>query len=192
MAKILAYDSMYISNPVGKIYTALVNNLLKRENFKNSTVVLYRLDPDNVFITDNRNISGMTIGVHKDHIDAMSIKFYQYLQKFRCQEVLSIKGVLLYELYTRQVKLKLEGVLRCALRIKRLSIENKENIEIITDRQTVSIIEEAFLFLNYAPTNITWKAHGLLTSCITINSLIMRFVIQVIYPFTSIKIKQLK
>ena len=174
MAKILAFDSMYIANPVRKIYVTLVRNILNKKNLKKSTVVLYRLDKNNVLIRDKRNITGMSIEVHKDRINAMSIEFYQHLQKFRCQEVLSFKGVPLYDVYTRQVKLKLAGVLRCALRIKRLSIKNKENIEIVTDRQTVSIIKEAFLFLNYAPINITWKAHCLLTACITINSLIMR------------------
>jgi len=175
MAKILAFDSMHIANPVRWIYVALVSSILNKKNLKKSAVVLYRVDQDNVLIRDKRNVSGIAIGAHYDRIDAMSIKFYQYLQKFGCQEVLSIKGVPLYELYTRQVKEKLRELLKCAFRIRNLSINSEENIEIITDRQTVSIIKEAFLFLNYAPTNITWKVNGLLTSCITINSLIMRF-----------------
>ncbi len=174
MAKILSYDSMYILNPVRKIYTALVNNLLKSGNFKNSTIVLYRLDQDNVLIRDKRNISGIAIGAHKDHIDALSIQFYQYLEKFEGSKALLLKDIQLYKLYTRQVKLKLAGVLRCVFRIRSLSSESEENIEIITDRQTVSIIKQAFLFLNYTPSNITWKIHGVLTLCITINSLIMR------------------
>ena len=174
MTKILAFDSMYIANPIRNIYIALVGKILNRKNLKKNTIVLYRLDRDNAFLRDKRNINGMAIGAHKDSIDALSIEFYKYLQKFEHREVLSIKGVPLYNLYTRQVKLKLAGVLRCALRIKTLSTNDKENIEIVTDKQTVSIMMDAFLFLDFAPTNITWKAHGFLTACITINSIIMR------------------
>ena len=95
----------------------------------------------------------MTIGVQKDRIDAMSIRFYQYLKKFRCQEVLSIKGVLLYELYTRQVKLKLEGVLKCALRIKRLSLENKENTIITLNNHSYLLLFFVDVILLTAPNN---------------------------------------
>jgi hypothetical protein len=174
MTKILAFDSMYIVNPLRKVYTALISRILNEKKATNTGLVLYRLDQDNVLIRDKRNVSGMAVGTHKDHIDAMSIKFYQYLKKSGSCNALSIKDVPLYQLYTRQVKLKLEGVLRCALRIRKLSIESKDNLEITTDRQTIAIMEKAFLFLNDSPTNITWKAHGLLTSCITINSVIMR------------------
>jgi len=175
MTKILAFDSMYIVNPVRKVYTGLVSQILNGKKTTNNRLVLYRLDHDNVLIRDKRNVSGMAIGTHKDHIDAMGIKFYQYLEKSGSCDGLIIKNLQLYKLYTRQVKLKLTGVLICAYRIRSLSTDSEENIEIITDRQTVSIIKEAFLFLNYEPTNITWNAHGLLTSCITINSVIMRF-----------------
>jgi hypothetical protein len=174
MARILAFDSMYIVNPVRRVYVALVGNILNKKNLKKSTVVLYRLDPNNAFISDNRNISGISLEAQRDHIDAMSMKFYQYLEKFGCQDVLSIDNIPLYELYTRQVRLKLSGVLRCALRIKKLSIENEDNIEIITDKQTISIMTEAFLFLDYTPNNIKWRVSGVLTVCISINSLIMR------------------
>ena len=44
-------------------------------------MVLYRLDKNNVLIRDERNDTGMATGVHKDHINVMSIEFYQYLQK---------------------------------------------------------------------------------------------------------------
>jgi hypothetical protein len=174
MTKILAFDSIYIVNPLRKVYTALISKILNGKKTKNNTLVLYRLDQDNVFIRDKRNLSGMTIGAHKDHIDAMSIKFYKYLEKSGSCDALLIKNLQLYKLLTRQIKLKLGGVLKCAYRIRNLSIESEENIEIVTDRQTASIMKEVFLFLNYEPTNIIWKANGLLTSCITINSLIMR------------------
>ena len=174
MNKILAFDSMYIMKPLRKVYMALIGRILNEKESTRSRLVLYRLDQDNVLIRDERNVSGMAIGAHKDHIDAMSIKFYQYLDKSGSCDGLLIKNLQLYKLYTRQVKLKLTGVLKCVYRIRNLSIDSKENIEIITDRQTVSIMKEAFLFLNYEPTNITWNVDGLLTSCVTINSLIMR------------------
>ena len=173
MNKILAFDSMYIVKPIRKLYMALIGRILNKKSTR-SRLVLYRLDHDNVLIRDKRNVSAMAIGAHKNHIDAMSIKFYQYLDKSGSCDGLLIKNLQLYKLYTRQIKLKLTGVLICAYRIRNLSIDSKENIEIITDRQTVSIMKEAFLFLNYEPTNISWNVDGLLTSCVTINSLIMR------------------
>jgi hypothetical protein len=173
MNKILAFDSMYLVKPIRQVYMALIGRVLNERSTR-SRLVLYRLDHDNVLIRDERNISAMAIGAQKNNIDAMSIKFYQYLDKSGSCDGLLIKNIQLYKLYTRQVKLKLTGVLICAYRIRNLSIDSKENIEIITDRQTVSIMKEAFLFLNYEPTNITWNVDGLLTSCVTINSLIMR------------------
>jgi hypothetical protein len=175
MNKILAFDSMYIVNPLRKVYMVLIEKILNEKETTNSRLVLYRLDQDNVLIRDGRNISGMAIGAHQDHIDAMSIKFYQYLEKSLNCDALTIKNLQMYKLYNRQVKLKLAGVLRCAYRIRNLSIDSEDNIQVITDRQTVSIMEEAFLFLNYVPKNITWKTSRLLTACITINSLVMRF-----------------
>ena len=136
---------------------------------------MYRLDKDNFFLRDKRNISGTTFGVPHDHIDAMSIKFYQFIGRSGGCDIPSINNVPLYQLYPRQLKLKLEGVLKSAYRIKNFLNDTDENIEIITDRQTVSIMKEAFLFLGYKPTNVTWKVNALLTVCITINSLIMRF-----------------
>jgi len=173
MNKILAFDSMYILKPIRKVYIALIGRMLNKKTIKNR-LVLYRLDHDNVLIRDKRNISAMDVGAHKNHIDAMSIKFYQYLENSGSCDGLLIKNLHLYKLYTRQVKLKLTGVLICAYRIRNLSIYSEEKIEIITDRQTVSIMKEAFLFLNYEPTNITWNINGLLTLCVTINSLTMR------------------
>ena len=135
MTKILAFDSMYMANPLRKVYTALISKILNGKKTTNSRLVLYRLDQDNVLIRDKRNVTGMAIGAHRDHIAAMSIKFYQYLEKSGSCDALLIKNVQLYKLYTRQVKLKLASVLKCVFKIRNLSIESKENIEIITDRQ---------------------------------------------------------
>jgi len=175
MNKILAFDSMYIAYPIRKVYMACIQKILNGKDSTSSRLILYRLDYDNLLLRDRRNVSAIAVGAHKDHIDAMSIKFYKYLEKSGRFDSLHIKNLQLYKLYTRQVKLKLTGVLKCAYRIRKLSFESEEKIEIITDRQTVSTMKDAFLFLNFEPTNITWNAHGLLTSCITINSLIMRF-----------------
>ena len=175
MTRILAFDSMYMANPIRMFYTALINKLLNGKKNNKSRLVLYRLDQNNVFIREKRNLSGMEIGVHKDQIDLMSIEFYRYLEKSGSCDHIRIKDVQLFKLYTRQVKLKLASVLKCAFRIRSLLNETEEEIEILTDRQTVSIMKEAFLFLNYEPTNIIWKENDLLTSCVVINSLIMRF-----------------
>lgn len=175
MTKILAFDSMYIVNPIRNLYIGLISKILNGKKSNDKTLILYRLDKDNVFLRDKRNISGTGIGVHNDHIDALAIKFYRKIEKSGSCETPSIRGLQLYKLYTRQVKLKLIGVLKCAHTIKRLSIDSEDNIEIIADKQTISIMKEALFFLRYKPTNIKWKSNGLLTVCVTINSLIMRF-----------------
>ena len=175
MTKILAFDSMYIVNPIRKLYLGLISKILNEKGSLNSRLVLYRLDKDNIFIRDERNLSGTEVGVHTDYIDAMAIKFYRKIEKSGCCETLSIKNLQLYKLYTRQVKLKLIGLIRCAHRIISLSNDSAEDIEIITDRQTASVMKETLLFLNYEPANIVWKINSSLTACIIFNSLVMRF-----------------
>ena len=175
MIKVLALDSSYMISPVRKLYIALIGRMLNAKNTNDNSLILYRLDQNNIFIRNEGNISGNTIGVHKDDIEALSIEFYRYLEELRGCKTLSMKNVQLYNLYTRQVKLKLASILKCAFRIKNLSIYSKEKLEIKTDRQTASIMNDAFLFLNYEPTNIRWQINGYLTSCITVNALIMRF-----------------
>ena len=174
MTKILAFDSMYMVTPLRKLYMALIRKILNRKKTPNNSLVLYRLDQDNVLIREEQNISGMAIGLHKDNIDAMSIKFYQYLGKTGVCDALVIRNLQIYNLYTRQVKLKLAGLLRCAYRIQNLSITSEDRLEIITDRQTASMMKETFSFLHYETTNISWKTNSLLTWCITVNSFLMR------------------
>jgi len=174
MNKILSFDSVFIVNPLRKVYVSIIKKILDGKGSSPNQLILYRLDQENIFIRDPRNISGMSTGLHQHHIDAMSIKFYKYLESSLDCNTLSIKNLELYQLYTRQVKLKLAGILKCAYRIKNLTIEDKKEIEIITDKQTISILNEAFLFLEYKPNNILWKSSGQLTLCITINSFVMR------------------
>ena len=174
MTKILAFDSMYIVNPIRNLYIGLIDKLLNEKKTKNNSLILYRLDKNNIFINDRRNISGSNIGANKDYIDTLAIKFYKKMEKSGSCDNLTIKNIQLYKLYTRQVKLKLIGVLTCAHIIKNFSNNKKQKLEIITDKQTASIMKETLLFLNYEPTNIKWNVNSLLTMCITINSLIMR------------------
>lgn len=176
MINILAFDSLYIAYPLRIIYLAILKRLLNKKYNSQNNLVLYRLDKDNIFIRDKRNLSGIPIGTHYENMDAMSIKFYRYLkEKNSCNKV-KIKNQNLYNLYTRQVKLKLEGLLRCARRIQSISNENENCLQIIADSQTIAIMKEAFLFLDFSSNQIQWKSNFLLTACISINSVIMRIV----------------
>ena len=108
------------------------------------------------------------------NIDALSLKFYRYLEESKSCEGLKIKNQKLYQLYTRQLKLKLGGVLKCAYRIQNIQHGKDERLEIISDKQTLSMIQEALSFLNYSSSKIHWKSNSVLTICITLNSFIMR------------------
>lgn len=174
MIKILAFDSMYMVTPLRKLYVALIRKTLHGKMTSNNSLILYRLDEGNVLIREDQNASGLSTGHHADDIDAMSIKFYQHLGRAGVCHALMIKDIQIYDLYTRQVKLKLAGLLRCAYRIQKLSITSEDGLEIITDRQTVSVMKETFSFLNYEATNVRWKTKSILTWCITANSLLMR------------------
>lgn len=176
MTKILAFDSMYLVAPIRKLYMASIGRILKRGKTPNNRLILYRLDEGNVLIREKQNISGTATELHKDKIDALSIEFYRHLGKTELCNGLTLKNIQIYNLYTRQVKLKLAGLLRCAYRIKKLSFGVEDELEIITDRQTVSIMKETFSFLKYEPINIIWRTNCLLTWFITINSLLMRAV----------------
>jgi hypothetical protein len=172
--QILSFDSVYMLLPIRKLYLKLISILSQRLKSSKNRLILYRLDKDNFFLTDKRNISSESIGVSNELIESMSVKFYRYIGKTGNYKTLSLNNISLYQVYPRQVRLKLEGVLRGALRIKKISNESEENIEVITDRHSASIMKKAFQFLNYSPTNLTWKLNSLLTFCISINSLILR------------------
>ena len=174
MIKILSFDSIFIINPLRKIYLIILNLIINKKQTSKDRLLLYRLDKENVFLTDKRNISGIDIGFDQNHIDLMTIKFYRFLESSGICKDLLINNISLYQIHTRQVTLKLRSVLECAYRIIKFSNNNKENTEIITDRQTISVINEVFHFLDYNPNNIKLRANVFLTTCITINSLIMR------------------
>jgi len=144
MIKILAFDSIFIIYPLRKIYLILLNLIVNKKQTTRDRLLLYRLDKENIFLTDKRNISGMTIGFDKKHINLMTVKFYRFLESSGICKDLLINNVSLYQTHTRQVTLKLRSVLECAYRIIKLSNDNKKNTEIITDKQTISVINEAF------------------------------------------------
>lgn len=174
MTKILAFDSMYMLSALRRPYIALIRKTLNVQRNSKNRLILYRLDHENLLIREDQNISGMAVGVHKDKIDALSIKFYRHLAKKGICDDLVIKDLQIYNLYTRQVKLKLAGLIKCAYRIQNLTSSCEDELEIITDKQTLSIMNETFSFLKFEPTNISWKTNSLLTLCITINSFLMR------------------
>ena len=175
MNRILAFDSIFIINPLRKIYFILLNLLINEKQTTKDRLLLYRLDKENRFLTDKRNVSAIPFGFDENHINKMTIKFYRFLESSSIREDLLINNISLYQIHTRQVTLKLKGILECSYRIINYLKNNKATTEIITDRQTISVIKEAFHFLDYNPDNIKFRSNFFLTTCITINSLIMRF-----------------
>lgn len=173
MINILSFDSIYILSPIRKLYLFLIKRLFLKYSSSNR-LIIYRLDKENIFIRNNNNLSGSVIGINQDQIDALSIRFYHFLESSSNSGLVKIKGLPLYGLYQRQVKLKLSEVLKCAFRINNLSYKSDKTLEILTDRQTASIMKSAFLFLKKSPSNIIWNESSTLTACITFNALLMR------------------
>ena len=173
MAKILALDSSYMIRPLRILYLFFVKKLSNATS-KTNKLVLYRLDQDNSFLESSNNISGIPLGVSQENLDAESIKFNKYLEELLQCNVLRIKDISLYKLYRRQIKLKLTGLLRCAYRIKNTSEKNSSQLEIVTDKQTKSIILHALEFINYDEDKIIFRTNKVLTLIISLNSMIMR------------------
>jgi hypothetical protein len=174
MNNILSFDSIFIVNPIRKYYLSKIKKLLKQDQLTKKKLILYRLDKENIFIRDKANLSGTSIGISMANMDALSLRFYRYLEESQSCEGLKIKNQKLYQLYTRQLKLKLGGVLKCAYRIQNIQHSKDERLEIISDKQTISMIQEALSFLNYSSSKIHWKSNLALTICITLNSFVMR------------------
>jgi len=174
MNNILSFDSIFIVNPIRTYYLSKIKKLLKQDQPTKNRLILYRLDRENIFIRDRANLSGTSIGISMANIDALSLKFYRYLEQSHSCDDLKIKNQKLYRLYTRQLKLKLGGVLKCAYRIQNIQHSKDSRLEIISDKQTISMVQEALSFLNYSSSKIHWKSNSVLTICITLNSFIMR------------------
>lgn len=172
MTNLLAFDSLHIIKPLRLIYLFVLRRKLNSK--KKNTLILYRLDQDNVFLRHKRNLSGLSLGIHQNRIDALSLKFYRYLEHSNELKKLSFKNQSLYDLYTRQTKLKLGGVLKCAFRLKNFVNDSNHHIDIFTDRQTASIMKKAFMFLDQDEQNIIWSENNFLTFIISLNSIFMR------------------
>ena len=161
-------------SPIRKFYLFLIKRFSRTKYTSSNKLVIYRLDKENIFIRNKKNFSGSVIGINQEQIDALSIKFYHFLENSVHHDLVTIKGLPLYDLYKRQVKLKLSEVLKCAFRINNLNNGTDKTLEILTDRQTASIMKIAFLFLDETPANINWNVSHSLTVCITFNALLMR------------------
>ena len=174
MANILSFDSLFIVKPLRKIYINFVSFLSSSHNQSGIKVILYRLDQDNLLLRKDGNLSGISIGIQQSKIDALSIEFYKHLTQSTSLNEISIHKIPLLQLYTRQTKLKLMGVLNCIHRLEGFCHGKPEKIQIITDKQTVSIMNEAVRFLDREIPNLEWKTNFILTSIISLNSLFMR------------------
>lgn len=183
MTKILALDSCYMIQPLRMLYLFIIKKLSNGTS-KTNRLILYRLDQDNFFMENSNNISGISLGISQESLDAESIKFCKYLEELLQCNLLRIKDIPLYELYKRQIKLKLSGLLRCAYRIKNTSNKNSFQLEIITDKQTKSIILHALKFINCDDNMINFKTSKLLTLIISLNSTMMRFA-AILYMYMS-------
>lgn len=176
MTNILCFDSIHIIKPLRLIYIRIIQRLLEATNTPKKRLILYRLDKENFFIRDDRNISGIPIGVDAENIDAESIKFYRYLEKTISCPQITIKNQPLYSLYTRQVKLKLAEVLKCAYRTINIANESSQALEIVSDKQTIEIMKQAFIFLEYKSNKVRWVSKKSLTIFISLNSILMRLI----------------
>ena len=174
MANILSFDSLFIVKPLRKIYINFISFLSSSHNQSGIKVILYRLDQDNLLLRKDGNLSGISIGIQQSKIDALSIEFYKHLTQSESLNKISIHKIPLLQLYTRQTKLKLMGVLNCIYRLEGFCHGKPEKIQIITDKQTVSIMNEAIRFLDREIPNLEWKTNFILTSIISLNSLFMR------------------
>ncbi len=188
MVKFINFDSIYLLGPIRLLYLFIVKRLLHRGEHKSLEIILSRLDKDNIFLGDNRNLSALSTDTHKDDVEVLSLKFYKYLVSSGNVDGLKINNIPLHYLYTRQIKLKLGHVIRCALKLKKLSLESSQGFHIITDKQTSSIMKAAFLFLEFDSDKIFWKINKSLTFCVTLNAIIMRFFALIRMYFSSSKL----
>ena len=85
MRNILTFDSTYILNPIRKIYIFLVEKLLEVEKVENKSLVLTRLDKNNIFMNHRRNFSSFNIGIDYDQVDSLSVEFYRYFKNLELQ-----------------------------------------------------------------------------------------------------------
>lgn len=169
---------------IRKAYLLIIKSLANKNNPRVEQLILYRLDQNNFFLRDKKNLSGIPTGKSQEYINEQSLKFYKYLKEVSDCNELTIKNVPLYNLYTRQVKLKLAGILRCAYRIQNHSNSSHQPIQIVSDKQSASIFRHALTFINFEEKRILWKINFLLSCLVTINSLVLRL-LSLIKMFTT-------
>lgn len=174
MNNILAFDSIFIVNPLRLIYIAIVRNLLCKNIANCKRIILYRLDKHNLLLRHDRNISGMAHGIHKDELEELSLQFYQHLKENKFCSHIKYKNIKLLDLYTRQVKLKLIEVIKTVYRLEKSSKTSKCNFEVISDAQTIDIIRVAIKFLDVDLSTISFKSNNSLTLLVSLNAFLMR------------------
>ena len=79
MINILSFDSIYMLSPIRKVYLILLKKTFSSNSTYKRRLILYRLDKENIYLRDTKNLSGISVGVHQDKIYASIIKFYHYL-----------------------------------------------------------------------------------------------------------------
>jgi hypothetical protein len=172
--KILIFHSTYIFQIIELVYLKLIEWLIGKQNIRKSILFIVRNDSNSKFIACSNNVSGISFGRTFDEIDALSFQFYQYLNKYGCQNRILFGNTPLYDIYTRQVKLRLAEAIKTALQVHEWSLCQDKNIEIVSDAQTIAIIYETLSFLGVNNKKIKWKRQSSLTFIVTVNSVLMR------------------
>ena len=171
---LLTFSSIYLLKPIAWLYNFVVNKLIKRYEFKRDVLILIRQTAENKFTSSDRNIGGIDFGRTNDEMDALSLKLYQYLQDNKQLDQISFNKVPLYNIYTRQVQLKLLDVIKCALQLYQLTIKKEKIVEVVSDLQTIAVINVIFDFLEVSSGQIKWNKSFSLTLLVIINSIVMR------------------
>ena len=188
MNKYLPFDSSFIIFPFRELYILIIEIIIFLNKYSKNKIFLCRLDKNNHFLNHKLNASETTTSIDKYGIDAQSVKFYRYLKKLNISNDLQFENENLYDLYPRQVKLKLAGVIRCVHKIQKIIENRSDKTEIITDFQTAIIFKQAFSFLNLSTDKIYWNTNFIFSLCITLNSIVMRFLAFVKFLFDSSKL----
>ena len=173
MNKILSFDSIYLAGPIRFLYLKKLAKMLRGGGSSPVRVFICRLDKNNIFLCDERNVSGTSTCVRQERIDALSMLFYRSFAESGLVDKPSINDVPLHRIYPRQVKLKLASVLSCALKLIKINEGFDSKLEVATDRQTAEIMMKALRFLNFDPRDIDWKISQSLSFLVTLNSLLM-------------------
>lgn len=188
MNKYLSFDSSFIISPFREIYIFIIKIFISFNKHSKNKLFLCRLDKNDVFLKHELNVSDTATSIDKYGVDAQSVKFYRNLKKLNIVNKLKIANESLYELYPRQVKLKLGGVVKCVHKIQKILEYKSDKIEIITDFQTAEVFKQTFSFLNFSTDKIYWNTSFILSLPIILNSIAMRFLAFIKFIFVSSKL----